>query len=161
MISVFPDVEGFELSVILPVQDMLIAVPHDHGDQVMGNVEGQSPEEQVVQKSDYDRVVDLMNEQFLQERNKKREEADQENARLRRAIREEQDQAFDQMQQATRNACVQRINEASHKIRRDTEDQIASMASNIKEDALDLVRFERDRAEEQMNVLRLSNRWKL
>ena len=72
--SLFPDEEGFELSVILPVQDTTIAVLHDHGDQVMGNVEGQSPEEQVVQKSDFDRRVDKMEEEFLKDRAERRED---------------------------------------------------------------------------------------
>ncbi len=67
--SLFPDDEGNELSAILSeLQEESVAVSHDHGDQVMENVEGTVPEQTVVQKSDYDRMVKKMDQEFLKDR---------------------------------------------------------------------------------------------
>ena len=54
MMSLFPDDEGNELSAILSeLQEESNAVSHDHGDQVMENVEGMNPEQEELLKSDY------------------------------------------------------------------------------------------------------------
>ena len=73
--SLFPDDEGNELSAILSeLQEENSAVSHDHGDQVMENVEGTVPEQIVLQKSDYDRMVEKMDEEFLKDIAKRGEE---------------------------------------------------------------------------------------
>ena len=81
MISVFTDEEGVELSVILSesvnlaeLQDPSFAVPNDHVDQVIGNVEGPNPEQEVDQRTDYERACDRMDEEFRKERAERREE---------------------------------------------------------------------------------------
>ena len=67
MISVFPDEEGNELSVILSesvnlaeLQDPSFAVPNDQVDQAIGNVEGPYPKQEVDQRTDYERVCDRL-----------------------------------------------------------------------------------------------------
>ncbi len=79
--SVFPAEEGNELSVILServnldeLQDPSFAVPNDHVDQVIGNVEGPNPEQEVDQRTDYERACDRMDEEFRKERAERREE---------------------------------------------------------------------------------------
>ena len=81
MISVFPDEEGVELSTILSesvnlaeLQDPSFAVPNDQVDQVIGNVEGPDPEQAVIEKSDYERIMGSVEERFRKDRAERREE---------------------------------------------------------------------------------------
>ena len=73
--SLFPDDEGNELSAILSeLQEENSAVSHDHGDQVMENVEGTVPEQTVKQKSEYERIMGSVEERFGKDRAERREE---------------------------------------------------------------------------------------
>ena len=126
-ISLLPGEESvLELSDILPQGDTSInALPADLTDQVIGTVEGHNLDRQTEKKSDYNRIVDYMNEQFVLERKKMREEADladrerqEENMRLREVIREEQDETSRIAQAETR----EEINATYHSIEIDVQD---------------------------------------
>ena len=124
--SIFPDDEGNELSAILSeLQEESSAVSHDQGDKVMKNVEGTVPEQTVVQKSDYDRMVEKTDEQFIKERNERREEQDRMNQQayqqLRDQIRAEQDEALLEFHSKTRNQCIQRIDQSAKDLRVEVE----------------------------------------
>ena len=199
MISVFPDEEGVELSVILSesinlaeLQDPSFAVPNDHVDQVIGNVEGPDPEQEIVQKSDYERIMDSVDERFLKEMAERREERnlqlrkqqekwtllEEKSAFLeekwalqesqRREREDDQVRVLEQMKISSRNQCIQRIDQSARNLRAEAEDlrartehQMECMASSFEENAKDLARQERDRAEEQMNVLRVETQMQI
>ena len=197
MISVFPDEEGIELSAILSesvnlaeLQDPSFAVPNDHVDQVIGNVEGPNPEQQVDQRTDYERACDRMDEEFRKERAERREERREQLRKEEIQIRKEevqirkeeernqkeeaQEKALEQVKISSRNQCIQRIDQSARDLRAEaeerinqstqdlrndaevlramTEHQMDCMVSSFEENAKDLVRQEKDRSEEQMNV---------
>ena len=137
--SFFPDDEGNELSTILSeLQEESIAVSHDHGDQVMENVEGTVPEQTVVQKSDYDRMVEKMDQEFLKERTERREEyirqlAEHYAEKIRTELVrfEEQDRAREEAKISSRNACIQRIDQSANEIRAELETVVKAEAESM------------------------------
>jgi hypothetical protein len=130
MISVFPDEEGVELSAILSesvnlaeLQDPSFAVPNDHVDQVIGNVEGPNPEQEVDQRTDYERACDRIDEEFRKERAERREEQRIRDRKEeeRRQREEAQEKALQQMKISSRNPCIQRIDQSAKDIRAEVE----------------------------------------